>query len=1099
MSLVHSLMTPRRLSCRFTFLTFLILANSTHQYASAQPQSEKAEADDVSTAKPDTITVEKIESLRKQVDAATDVDPDTKTKALDSLQQASDQLKRAAELDAQARDFKAKVDSAPTRQQERKKSLAGANDPTYDDLPETPALSDLQAAVARRTPRVQEAKSKLTEREAEPTVRVERRKLLADLLAKHGEQRADLETQFRAAAPTDESPVATIARRALLEAKLLVMDRDAPAYQQELALFDTEKALELPSLRVQLQKREVVRLEEEIAELNRRIEVKRQAEARSQVEELREFAAKIKDSNLQNRAEDVADLADVNQKLSAEITKSTNSLQTATKKLDALIALSTRMRGKEGLVGLTEAIGLELRRHLRSLPNIGDLRRESHQRQNLMREIQFKQLGYEDASILAEQEIAQLELVETRNATQELELRIENERKDILALLDKNYSDQFNKLSSLDAKTQQTITTAEAFRTYINERVLWIRSNRIFWLPEMQEAATTFGWLINPVRWAEVAGALRVDFRSSYLFYIVAALIVLALICTQGRCRRTITRIGKRAAKSTFCEFMPTLRVALLTGLLALPWPIVLCFFGWRLISPPVGSEFSVAVGNGLIAVAVFFLLLNLVRQSCRPHGLGISHFNWPTGAAGMLRLRVFGLMTVVLPVAFIAVTLRAHENPQGRDALERLAFIVGLMTLAWFMFGVFHPTRGVFRAYLLEHRTGWANRTRPIWYPLSFGVPIVLTLMAFFGYFFTAGELTWRLEAMIWVLATLFYIREFLVRWFVVNHRSLRIEQARQRRIALKEAAEAETPTNPGTEDSPAVDLTQTIVEEKTDLQIVGEQTNRLINTALLLAAFVFAWFLWVDVLPALRILDNYKLWSTTVEATVESLDADGVASVITETRVVPITIASLLAALLFGVITFTAARNVPGLLEIALLQRLPVHPATRYAIRTVTRYVIMVVGIVLTFGAIGVGWAKVQWLAAALTVGLGFGLQEIFANFVSGLIILFERPVRIGDVVTIDSVSGTVSRIQIRATTITDWDRKDYIVPNKEFVTGRLLNWTLLDSTNRIVIHGWCGLRHGHRFGSIPVAERLQTATKKSFRNLHRLPRWTASATAR
>jgi potassium efflux system protein len=79
---------------------------------------------------------------------------------------------------------------------------------------------------------------------------------------------------------------------------------------------------------------------------------------------------------------------------------------------------------------------------------------------------------------------------------------------------------------------------------------------------------------------------------------------------------------------------------------------------------------------------------------------------------------------------------------------------------------------------------------------------------------------------------------------------------------------------------------------------------------------------------------------------------------------------------------------------------------------------------------------------------------LQEIFANFVSGLIILFERPVRIGDVVTIDNVTGSVSRIQIRATTITDWDRKEYIVPNKEFVTGKLLNWTLSDKTNRIVV---------------------------------------------
>ena len=85
-------------------------------------------------------------------------------------------------------------------------------------------------------------------------------------------------------------------------------------------------------------------------------------------------------------------------------------------------------------------------------------------------------------------------------------------------------------------------------------------------------------------------------------------------------------------------------------------------------------------------------------------------------------------------------------------------------------------------------------------------------------------------------------------------------------------------------------------------------------------------------------------------------------------------------------------------------------------------------------------------------LGVGIGFGLQEIIANFISGLILLFEQPVRIGDVVTIGDASGTVSRIRIRATTIRDWDNKELIVPNKEFVTGRVLNWSLSDATIRV-----------------------------------------------
>ena len=89
------------------------------------------------------------------------------------------------------------------------------------------------------------------------------------------------------------------------------------------------------------------------------------------------------------------------------------------------------------------------------------------------------------------------------------------------------------------------------------------------------------------------------------------------------------------------------------------------------------------------------------------------------------------------------------------------------------------------------------------------------------------------------------------------------------------------------------------------------------------------------------------------------------------------------------------------------------------------------------------GLQWQSVQWLAAALTVGLEFGLQEIIANFVSGLILLFERPIRVGDVITLDDVTGTVTKIRIRATTITNWDRKELVAPNKDLVTGLPRIW--------------------------------------------------------
>jgi potassium efflux system protein len=181
-----------------------------------------------------------------------------------------------------------------------------------------------------------------------------------------------------------------------------------------------------------------------------------------------------------------------------------------------------------------------------------------------------------------------------------------------------------------------------------------------------------------------------------------------------------------------------------------------------------------------------------------------------------------------------------------------------------------------------------------------------------------------------------------------------------------------------------------------------------------------------------------------------------------------VAITVANLAAAVLIAAITVVASRNIPGLLEISLLQRLPLDAASRYAATTIAKYLIVLIGMVLASSTIGVGWSKIQWLATALTFGLAFGLQEIFANFVAGLIILFERPIRVGDVVTVADVSGVVSRIRIRATTITNWDRQEFIVPNKEFITGRLLNWTLSDTTNRVV------LKVGVAYGTDPELAR-------------------------
>jgi len=211
------------------------------------------------------------------------------------------------------------------------------------------------------------------------------------------------------------------------------------------------------------------------------------------------------------------------------------------------------------------------------------------------------------------------------------------------------------------------------------------------------------------------------------------------------------------------------------------------------------------------------------------------------------------------------------------------------------------------------------------------------------------------------------------------------------------------------------------------------------LIDAALFVGVLLGLWWIWSPVLPALGFLDRVTLW--------EQRAADGTVSGV-------VTLANLLIAVPIIALTFIAVRNAPGLLEAALLRHLPLDTAARYAITSLASYLLAGVGLVLTAGILGLSWSSVQWLVAGLSVGLGFGLQEIVANFICGIILLFEQPIRVGDVVTIDGVTGVVSRIRMRATTVTNWERQEYIVPNKDLITGRVTNWTLTDSTNRLEI---------------------------------------------
>ncbi len=129
--------------------------------------------------------------------------------------------------------------------------------------------------------------------------------------------------------------------------------------------------------------------------------------------------------------------------------------------------------------------------------------------------------------------------------------------------------------------------------------------------------------------------------------------------------------------------------------------------------------------------------------------------------------------------------------------------------------------------------------------------------------------------------------------------------------------------------------------------------------------------------------------------------------------------------------------------------------NQASMYTVSRIVHYILLTLGLVIALSVLGIPVSKFAVLAGALGVGLGFGLKEIFSNFISGLILLFDKSLKVGDFVELESgVHGEVSDIKIRATTIVTNDNIDILVPNSEFVSGRVVNWTHRDTSRRLRI---------------------------------------------
>lgn len=1020
----------------------------------AQAQQEATGPPEPAEAKPPPLTAEDVQARLKQTEEAKEIDAALKKKLIDAYRDTLTQLKTAEDWARKAVEFQQAMNAAPQLLAEIKAELANPQAEPRVAPPDDASITQLEQLLAKEEAELGAVRKAADELEGQAKQRSARRIGVPKLLAATRQRLDDIKQQLTAAAaPTDAVQLAQ-ARQAQFTARQMAVEAEIAAYEKEILSYDARGGL--LTTKTDLAVRRVAERQKradawrELVDKQRRAEAERAAR---KAQDARREAARAhpKVQALAEENERLANLRTGGTGLAARIRAAAAELQVISEKLNRLKEGRRSVEQRIEVTGLTRALAVLLRRQREDLPDVPQHWSKIRKRHEEIADAQLQlfeaqerrsALNDIDAQVEAclrdlPPQVAADQREDIKTAAREL---LGTQRSLIEALI-ADYQAYVPKLSDLDASERQLVAEAEDYRKCIGRRIMWTQSAAPLKLSDLDEAWNALCWMASPSGWGSTLPGLARDLRTDSALYAVVLLVVMLLLTGKRRIKRRLQALADDVTEVEKDRLGHTFDASVLTTLLTVPWPLLVWFLGWRLRVTPGATDLGGALGAGLHTMAGFWLVYAILRYVCLPQGLGPAHFQWRGETADHVRKQIWWLMVAALPLVFVISALEAQDSPGRKETLGRFAFIALMVVLSAFAHSILKPSGATMRNVIRRRSGGWLDRSRYVWYGLAVAMPLAWAVLAALGYHYAAQELGRRARLTLLLLLALGLLHEMAIRGLHLVRRRLALRRLEQRRVEVL-AAESEEEGEEEPHEAPP--------DDELDMHAIytmGVQARQFVRGVLGLALLLGLWLIWIDVLPALGVLREVELWPTTVTETQKEQRAEGGPVLTAREKVVYVTLADVGLALVTVLVTVIAVKNIPGLLEMLVLHRLPMGHGVRFAITTILRYVLTVIGTILAFGAIGIGWGHVQWLIAAMTVGLGFGLQEIFANFVSGLIILFERPIRVGDTVTVGDTIGTVTQIRIRATTITDWDRKELVVPNKEFITDRLVNWTLSD----------------------------------------------------
>jgi potassium-dependent mechanosensitive channel len=699
--------------------------------------------------------------------------------------------------------------------------------------------------------------------------------------------------------------------------------------------------------------------------------------------------------------------------------------------------LEQALRSTESRLALgtdSEAVGAVLLRERQRLPQPELLRRQERStREDAVRaKLRLFDLADAQSELDARRQELAAQLAEDASSPEEqaawraqLDVLLET-RSDLLRRLESTLGRLVGRLEQAEVHLERQLQDSLKLKALLDRQLFWIPSHRAVDLSWLRSQAAGWADLLKPSRFATTAELAMARLGAQPLAAAAAMLVLIALFMLQRRAHSALPDCAPPLRRIEMDSYRLTWKALAWTAAAALPWATLAWLGGQWLQLAGEPGRYTHSLGNALSGLAGSIALFTFTRWLVMERGLAHAHFRWTRPRRESLDAAVSRAAWVLLPAQFLSSLAFVRGQDLAIDSAGRSLLIVFAAVGGGLFWWLLAPGR------LWSPRGGVAEPVRLRQFMrLALAALLLLILgLTLSGYVFTAGVLVRCLWLSGGALLAVAVLHGLMTRWFLLGERRLALRQAQARRAAAAAEAPSDGELPPETEAEPL------------DIQSIGAQTQRLVRALAATALVLLLFWVWADILPALQRLDEIALWSFS------DTGADGERI----TAFVSLRAALLGAALL--VLTTIAARNLPGLIEIGLLSRIRIDAASRYAITSVARYAIIIIGVIVGLGFLGMRWSQLQWMAAALTVGLGFGLQEIFANFVSGLILLFERPFRVGDIITIGEFTGRVTKIRTRATTILDFDNKEVVIPNKSFITDRLTNWTLTDSMTRVTI---------------------------------------------